>query len=191
MPAFPQTVQQKLEPISSSQATHFVPSRSSSFKRNTSVWFVSLVLATLVALWFFTGGSRSEEVSTYVTFCRFDDNDDGKHRGMDAISHAVVHTSASEDLGTYDQPGTMAADRHFLTPGTKVYVPAVRRYYVMEETCVKCSRDWMHKKLHVDLDVSGSGERLAECEDRLTMKATKVIVSPPAGLPVKQGLACD
>lgn len=85
----------------------------------------------------------------------------------------------------------MAADKHFLSPGTKVYVPAVRRYYIVEDTCAKCSRDWMRQKLHVDLYVSGSGEKLAECEDRLTMKAAKIIVRPPAGLPVKQGSACD
>ncbi|MGC1179040.1 MAG: hypothetical protein ACLQF1_19590 [Methyloceanibacter sp.] len=162
-------------------------------KRNTSAWFASIVLATSVARWFLTDRSGTQEWSTYVTFYGFDDNDDGNpaHRGTSAISHAVVHTSADEDLGTYDQPGTMAADKHFLPPGTKVYVLAVRRYYVVEDTCVECSEDWLRKKPHVDLYVAGSGERLAECEDRLTMKATKIIVSPPAGLPVKQGSACD
>jgi len=85
----------------------------------------------------------------------------------------------------------MAADRQFLSPGTKVYVPAVHRYYVVEDTCVECSEDWIRKKPHIDLYVSGSGEKLAECEDRLTMQAAKIIVSPPPGLPVKEGSACD
>jgi hypothetical protein len=95
-------------------------------KRNTSAWFASIVLATSVARWFLTGRSGTQEWSTYVTFYGFDDNDDGNpaHRGTGAILHAVVHTSADEDLGTYDQPGTMAADKHFLPPGTKVYVLA-------------------------------------------------------------------
>lgn len=179
--------------ISSSGGTRCMLSLSPNSKWNIGVRFASLVVATLMALRLFVVPSRSEEVLTYVTFYGFDDNDDGnpEHRGTDAISHAVVHTSANEDLGTYEQPGTMAADKHFLSPGTKVYVPAVQRYYVVEDTCAECSRDWVRKKLHVDLYVSGSGEKLAKCEDRLTMKAAKIIVSPPDDLPVKQGSACD
>jgi hypothetical protein len=86
--------------------------------------------------------------------------------------------------------GTMAADKHFLAPGTKVYVPAVRPY-VVEDTCVECSEDWRRNKPHVDLYVSGSGKKLAECEDRLTIKSAKIIVTPPPGIPVKQASACD
>ena len=37
----------------------------------------------------------------------------------------------------------------------------------------------------------GSGEKLAECEDRLTMEVAKIIVNPPRDLPVKQGSVCD
>ena len=117
------------------------------FKRNIGVCFVSLVIATLVALWFFPSRSRSEELSTYVTFYGFDDNDDGAHR---TTLFTSWKTPARNALG------------------------------------IGCA-----KKLHVDLYVSGSGEKLAECKDRLTMKATKIIVRPPAGLPVKQGSACD
>jgi len=75
----------------------------------------------------------------------------------------------------------MAADGQFLPPGTKVYVPAVHRYYVVEDTCVECS----------EIGYARSREKLAECEDRLTMQAAKIIVSPPPGLPVKEGSACD
>ena len=135
----------------------------------------------------FTSPSRPQVFSTYVTFYGFDDNDDGNptHLGTDIISHAVVHASATEDEGTYDRPGTLAADTGFLPPGTKVYVPALRRYYVMEDTCVECSEDWRHNKPHVDLYVSGTGEELAACEDRLTMEQAKIIVAPPVGLPVR------
>lgn len=74
----------------------------------------------------------------------------------------------------------MATEKHFLAPGTKVYVPAVRRYYVVEDTCVECSEDWRRNKPHVDLYVSGSGKKLAECEDRLTIKSAPRLVSPAA-----------
>ena len=61
-------------------------------------------VATLVTLWSFTSPSRTQALSSYVTFYGFDDNDDGNptHLGTDIISHAMVHTSATEDEGTYE-----------------------------------------------------------------------------------------
>lgn len=162
--------------------------------KQISVGRLALIsVATLVTLWSFTSPSRTQALSSYVTFYGFDDNDDGNptHLGTDIISHAIAHTSATEDEGTYDQPGTLAADKRFLPPGTKVYVPTLKRYYVMEDTCVECSKDWRHNRPHVDLYVSGTGEKLAACEDRLTMESAEIIVAPPVGLPVKQGSACD
>ena len=138
-------------------------------------------------------GNTQEVVSSYVTFYGFDDNDDGNpaHVGTAIISHAAIHGFADEDLGTYERPGTLAADINFVPPGTKVYVPALERYYVMEDTCVECSEDWSQNKLHVDLYVSGTGPELAACEDRLTMESTEIIINPPSDLPVRAGSACD
>ncbi len=137
-------------------------------------------------------GSAQEVVSSYVTFYGLDDNDDGNpsHLQTDAISNASVHRSADEDLGTYDRPGTLATDKNFLAPGTRVYVPALERYYVMEDTSVECSKDWSRDKLHIDLYVSGAGPGLAACEDRLTMERTDIIIDPPSNLPVRAGSAC-
>lgn len=107
--------------------------------------FALTALTTLAAFLSLTSENRAQEVvSSYVTFYGFDDNDDGDptHLGTDVISSAVVHSRASEDLGTYERPGTLATDESFLTPGTMVYVPALKRYYVMEDTCVECSEDW-------------------------------------------------
>ena len=151
-------------------------------------------IATLLALWSVTNqGSAQEVVSSYVTFYGFDDNDDGDaaHLGSDIISHATIHESASEDLGTYERPGTLATDINFVPAGTMVYVPALKRYYVMEDTCRECSKDWLHNRPHVDLYVSGTGPELAACEDRLTMESTEIIINPPADLPVNSGSACQ
>jgi 3D (Asp-Asp-Asp) domain-containing protein len=156
--------------------------------------FALATLATLAALSILTSEGRAQEVVlSYVTFYGFDDNDDGNptRLGTDVISSAAVHGRANEDLGTYERPGTLATDANFLTPGTKVYVPALERYYVMEDTCVACSKDWSRSKPHVDLYVSGTGRELAACEDRLTMESTKIIIDPPPDLPVKAGSACN
>jgi hypothetical protein len=155
---------------------------------------VIAVLTTLASLSSLTSEGRAQEVvSSYVTFYGFDDNDDGnpKHLGTGVISHATIHGFANEDLGTYEKPGTLATDIDFVSPGTKVYVPALKRYYVMEDTCVECSEDWLRSKAHVDLYVSGTGPELAACEDRLTMERTKIIIDPPSDLPVNAGSACN
>jgi 3D (Asp-Asp-Asp) domain-containing protein len=132
-------------------------------------------------------------VSAYVTFYGFDDNDDGNptHTGTDVISHPTLHQAADEDLGTFDRPGTLAADLNFIAPGTRVYVPALKRYYIMEDTCRPCTKDWKQGKPHVDLYLSGTGAKLAKCEDRLTMESAVIIINPPADLPVQEGPACD
>jgi len=150
-------------------------------------------VTTLASFCLMSEGHAQKVVSSYVTFYGFDDNDDGDptHIGTDVISSAAVHTRADEDLGTYERPGTLATDANFLTPGTMVYVPALQRYYVMEDTCVECSEDWSRNKLHVDLYVSGTGPELAACEDRLTMENTEIIIDPPSDLPVMTGSACD
>ena len=150
-------------------------------------------LATLAAFCTLTADGRAQDIAlSYVTFYGFDDNDDGNptHLGTDVISHAFVHDSANEDLGTYERPGTLAADIAFLSPGTKVYVPALKRYYVMEDTCRECSEDWLQNKPHIDLYVSGTGPELAACQERLTMESTKIFIDPPPGLPVRPGSAC-
>ena len=87
-------------------------------------------------------------------------------------------------------PGTLAADVGFLSPGTKVYVPALARYYVMEDTCRECSEDWLQSKPHIDLYVSGTGPELAACQERLTMESAMIYIDPPPGLPVRPWSAC-
>ena len=109
---------------------------------------------------------------SYVTFYGFDDNDDGNptHLGTDVISHATYTNSANEDLGTYQRPGTLAADVGFLSPGTKAVWHAT--YRVMEDTCRECSEDWLQNKPHVDLYVTGPGPELAACQERPPLRAS-------------------
>ena len=148
---------------------------------------MSLLLSTVSV------GNAAQTIFSYVTFYGFDDNDDGNpsHTGTSVISNPAIHKVATEDFGTYDHPGTLATDKNFLPPGTIVYVPALKRYYVMEDTCRECSQDWKKNKAHVDIFVSGTGPALAACESRLTMEKARIIIDPPRNLPVKQGSACN
>lgn len=128
----------------------------------------------------------------YVTFYGFDDNDDGEgHYGNAVISDGVIHKLATEDLGTYTHPSTFATDYRVLKRGTKIYVPKVRKYYIMEDTCAPCTEDMNKGKKHVDLYIGGhsklQGHPLIDCENDLTSDAEytdTIIVNPSPNYPV-------
>jgi hypothetical protein len=89
--------------------------------------------------------------------------------------------------GTFASPITFATDQHELKPGTKVYYPYLHRYFVMQDECVQCDKDWSKKKYHIDLWIGGKGEsasKVIACEDKLTKSSSSVIVSPPSNEPV-------
>lgn len=59
-----------------------------------------------------------------------------------AISHGVIHASAG-GVGTYNDPITLAVGHSIINnqdildypPGTKFYIPNLRRYFIVEDTC--------------------------------------------------------
>jgi hypothetical protein len=105
----------------------------------------------------------------------------------------TVHDSAG-GTGTYSDPVTFATDQAELPVGTRIYVPYLDRYFVMEDDCTECDQDWTGSGpdggpglLHVDLWVGGQGalqsQDVTSCEHKLTRTTAQVIVDPPAGLP--------
>ena len=122
----------------------------------------------------------------YLTFYGFDDNDDGEgHYGTSVIAYPHLHKVATEDRGTYYQPSTCAAEKGFLKPGTKIYVPRLMKYYIMEDGCVECSQDWSSHKKRIDLFIQGTGPKLIDRENELTLDSLEIVVfDPPPHLPV-------
>ncbi|WP_455835237.1 hypothetical protein [Pseudarthrobacter siccitolerans] len=67
---------------------------------------------------------------------------DNTPAGSPVISHPVIHQSAG-GTGTYDDPVTIAVGHSLATgqqildypPGTRIYVPDLRRYVIVEDTC--------------------------------------------------------
>jgi hypothetical protein len=105
----------------------------------------------------------------------------------------TIHNEAS-GVGTYADPVTFATDKSEIPVGTRIYVPFVHRYFIMEDDCTECDEDWtgsgpdggpgMH---HVDLWTGGAGgssSAVINCEDNLTQNSAQVIVDPPASEPV-------
>jgi hypothetical protein len=85
--------------------------------------------------------TRKDEVHfrAYVTGYSFWDN---TPPGSGDISHPVLHAQAG-GTGTYADPITLAVGHSFATGrdvldyprGTRFYIPALRRYFIVEDTC--------------------------------------------------------
>jgi hypothetical protein len=112
----------------------------------------------------------------------------------------TVHDIATEGKGTFDDPNTFATgvkdsgSPAEIDVGTLIYVPMVRKYFVMEDQCAECSNEWFNNGTwHVDLwmgpSYGSSNTPLLACEDQLTVGDTNhgtgtIIIDPPPGLPV-------
>jgi hypothetical protein len=112
-----------------------------------------------------------------------------------AIAYPYIHQCAG-GAGTYADPTTFATDSSELAPGTIVYVPALYRYFIMEDDCAECDQDWTGQGPdggpdyhHIDLWAGGaSGDdatALFNCEDYWTSNGqVPVLVNPPSNEPV-------
>lgn len=127
--------------------------------------------------------ASAKTVHPFVTFYGFLDNSPpGK-----AIAFPVIHSEAG-GVGTFKNPITFATDKNEFAPGTIVYVPFLKKYFIMEDDCVQCDTDFQTShKLHIDLWTGGdanSGQDLINCEDSLTRNSAQVIVHPASNLAV-------
>ncbi|MFC0548538.1 discoidin domain-containing protein [Kutzneria chonburiensis] len=159
----------------------------------TSVATAILVaLSALAALLSSTTASAATTDQTFLTFYGWWDN---TPPGGD-ISYPQIHDTAG-GVGSYDDPITFATDTGEYKAGTKVWVPRVRKYFIMEDSCEECSADWNGKgpnggpKLHhIDLWLGGKGGSAMDaidCEDALTHYNSDntptlepVVVNPPS-----------
>lgn len=92
----------------------------------------------------------------------------------------VLHKQAG-GTGTFEDPLTMAAGNGQMLLGTKVYVPFLQRYFILEDLCPDCANG------HIQLwtgEETDSG--ITACERSLT-RFSSYQVNPPNGLPVIAG----
>lgn len=130
-----------------------------------------------------TGGGQT--VKAYVTSYGYNDNDDGAgHYGTAAMAYPKMHNKPTEGSGTYDDPVTFATDEHEIAPGTRIYVPFLQKYFIMEDGCTECSNDAQNGKKHVDLWMGPASSQpepaLDNCEGSIT-KTADIIVNPDPG----------
>lgn len=140
----------------------------------------------------------------YVTAYSWFDNTPA---GSPTISHPVLHKTAG-GTGTYEDPVTVAVGHSLETgedvldipAGTRIYVPSVRRYFIVEDTCGDgpspedgpChsgAEEFGDASLWIDLWIGGEGGSAAlahSCAKAITGVHT-VILSPGGNYLVASG----
>jgi Ricin-type beta-trefoil lectin domain/Carbohydrate binding module (family 35) len=137
----------------------------------------SLAASALAAAFILgVGGSAAHAATTQQTFLTFYGWYDNTPPGGD-IAYPQIHSTAG-GKGTFSDPITFATSRSELAAGTKVYVPRVRKYFIMEDSCQECEADWSSQGpnggpglRHIDLWIGGQGGSAfdaIDCEDALT-----------------------
>ncbi|TCO49706.1 hypothetical protein EV192_11476 [Actinocrispum wychmicini] len=108
---------------------------------------------------------------------------DNSPAGTRAIAFPNSRHREAGGTGTFDDPLTLAAGKGQMAVGTKVYVPDVQRYFVMEDLCSFCANGDILLWAGAATD---SG--VSACERSLTRNSLRRYeVDPPAGLPVAAG----
>jgi hypothetical protein len=139
--------------------------------------------------------SAASTQQTFLTFYGWWDN---TPPGGD-IAYPQIHNTAG-GKGTFADPITFATSTAELKAGTKVWVPRVRKYFIMEDSCQECGEDWSGHGpnggpglRHIDLWLGGKGGNAMnaiDCEDALTHYnpdntpvMEPVVVDPPSDEP--------
>jgi hypothetical protein len=144
------------------------------------------------------GGAFAQAATTQQAFLTFYGWWDNTPPG-NGISHPVIHSGAG-GKGTFSDPITLASATAEIGVGKKIWVPRVRKYFIMEDDCEECRADWSGHGpdggpglRHYDLWLGGKGGdpfAAINCEDALTTYndsgpiLESVIANPPSNEPV-------
>jgi 3D (Asp-Asp-Asp) domain-containing protein len=130
------------------------------------------------------GDAAGTTMPVYVTFYGWADNSPAGN----AIAYPsgggspTLHGGAG-GTGTYADPITFATDPTEFPPGTRLYVPFIDKYVMMEDSCGQCATDWTTRKWHIDIwmnsNASENASALIGCENSWTRTQTDVELTPP------------
>jgi 3D (Asp-Asp-Asp) domain-containing protein len=129
--------------------------------------------------------------SVEVTYYAAADNDPP---GSAEIAYPNSRHADAGGTGTFADPLTLATDPREIRPGTLVYYPRLGKYFVMEDDCAPCIRQWTeHRTPHVDLWMSSTTrDAVEDCEAALSPDdPDTILVNPPPGLPIDRRALYD
>jgi 3D (Asp-Asp-Asp) domain-containing protein len=130
------------------------------------------------------GDVAGTTMPVYVTFYGWADNSPpgGAIAYPSGGAYPTLHPLAG-GTGTYADPITFATDPTEFAPGTRLYVPFIQKYVVMEDSCGQCATDWMTRKFHIDIwmnsNASENASALISCENSWTRSQTDIELTPP------------
>lgn len=117
-----------------------------------------MVSAVLLLLLTAVTAATARNVTTKNTFYGARDN---CPPGGDIAYPSKQHPYAG-GLGTYDNPITFAGAKAAIAPHTRIYIWHLQKYFVMDDDCEECDRDWKEKQAwHVDVWIGP--DRLLVC----------------------------
>ena len=150
----------------------------------------ALVAAVTIIVALGTACSASAESTAEVklTFYGWPDNDPPNSAAIHYPGPPPRHGQAGGS-GTYDNPTTVAVRKGSRwKPGTRMYLPHLAKYLIVEDSCASCTADW------IDVWVGGRGSDSADvlaCQHRLTPPGTvPVEIDPPDDRTVSAGGLC-
>lgn len=123
--------------------------------------------------------STANLINSFVTYYGWADNTPS---GTDIAFPGTVHMAAG-GTGTYSDPVTMASDPKVWPTGTKMYVPYIKKYVVMEDICGGCTNNPATGQYHIDIWMNSDSRNTAQllaCENAWTRTLTQVEINPPS-----------
>jgi hypothetical protein len=153
-------------------------------KNHVSQCLLVAAVAAFVVFTFSPAYAAPKTLHGLITFYGFPDNSPPGN----GIAFPVIHDGAG-GTGTFSNPITFATDQAEHRPGTRLYVPFLQKYFIMEDDCVECDNDWNNgHKRHVDLwtqsDADSDPQAVIDCEDTLTQDRGTYIVNPSRNMAV-------
>ncbi|WP_132256636.1 hypothetical protein [Methylobacterium segetis] len=123
-----------------------------------------------------------QAISAHVTMYGWPDNDPPGA----GIAYPQLHQQAG-GTGTFEDPITFASDSRDFAPGTKIYVPYLQKYFIMEDYCadaVASTTDAPHVDLWAGGNANSNVSSILAVENANTRDSAQIIVNAEAGHPV-------
>ena len=121
-------------------------------------------------------------IAAYVTMYGFPDNEPPYSA---TIAHPVLHQQAG-GTGTFNNPITFAGNPNEIPFGTKIYVPYLDKYFIMEDICANAVEH--PNQFQVDLWAGGTYstnvQALLAVEAANTRGSAEITINPDPGHPV-------
>lgn len=117
-----------------------------------------------------------------MTFYGFIDNDPPGKEIAFPQSHFpnTLHRSAG-GVGSFSDPITIAVKKDRFLPGTKMYIPILKKYGIVEDICANCATNQIDVWMNSD---DNNKTALINCERKLTKASTGIELTPLSTRPV-------